>query len=204
MIEMQERSGRAETVGAELAGLGARIHSLRGQQEWTLEDLAARSGLSKSYLSRIEEGDRQPSIAALLSLAQAFGVSLAGLFPEERTENNCAIVRRGAEQQRAGNGLFYTPLSDRSAPSEMQPIRVTVPADRSGEELYCHDGEEWLYVLKGRLRLILEHESYDLAAGDSAHFDARIPHRLAGLGGRDTELILVACAAAKQLLRSYL
>jgi quercetin dioxygenase-like cupin family protein len=59
--------------------------------------------------------------------------------------------------------------------------------------MYQHEGEEWVYVLSGQLRLALSGRFYDLAAGDSAHFDSRLPHRLTALGGTDAELILVAC-----------
>ena len=86
----------------------------------------------------------------------------------------------------------------------MQPIRVTVPADRTGDEMYQHDGEEWLYVLSGTLRLALADQTQVLHPGDAAHFDARTPHRLSALDGHDAELILVACAGPRMLLDSYL
>ena len=172
----------------------------------TLEDLAKRAGLSKSYLSRLEDGERQPSIAALLSLAQAFGLTLATLFEPEPPAALCAVVRAGEATERQGNGLRYIPLfirADADA-SGMHPILVTVPADRAGDEQYRHEGEEWLYILSGTLRLSLAEDTHDLAPGDAAHFDARVPHRLTALGGQDVRLILVACTAPKNLLGSYL
>ncbi len=192
-------------VRSELAELGGRIRGLRAQREWTLDELAKRAGLSKSYLSRLEDGERQPSLAALLSLGQAFGVALAALFPPDRSAaEDCVIVRAADAVARAGSGLSYTPLSSGARPSQMQPIRVTVPARRTGDERYRHEGEEWLCVLSGRLRLTLADETHDLGPGDCAHFDARLPHRLTALGGKDAELILVACAAPRLLLQSYL
>jgi quercetin dioxygenase-like cupin family protein len=86
----------------------------------------------------------------------------------------------------------------------MQPLRVVVSADRTGDEMYQHDGEEWLYVLSGSLRLSVGGETLHLNPGDAAHFDARAPHRLAAGGEADVELILVACAAPRSLLDSYL
>ena len=103
-----------------------------------------------------------------------------------------------------GNGLAYAPLSHHSTSSSMQPIRVIVPAQRCGTELYRHEGEEWLYVLSGCLSLSLAETAYQLSPGDAAHFDARLPHRLAAEGGQDAEIILVACAAPRRLLSSYL
>ena len=193
----------AETLTQrELAALGARLRGLRAGREWTLDEVARRSGLSKSYLSRLEDGDRQPSLAALLSLAQAYGLPLAALFdvPPPRP---CAVVRAAESALHQGNGLLYTALSHTARPTQMQPIRVIVPADRIGEEMYQHDGEEWLYVLSGILRLTLAGETLLLSPGDAAHFDACVPHRLAADGGQDAELLLVACAAPRTLLDSY-
>ncbi|MBV9850812.1 MAG: helix-turn-helix transcriptional regulator [Armatimonadetes bacterium] len=190
---------------SELSSLGARLRALRTGRGWTLDDLAHRAGLSKSYLSRLEDGGRQPSIAALLSLAQAHGLPLASLFgTAEESSRRCAIVRADEAAPQRGNGLTYTPLSRAGRAADMQPIRVTVPADRAGDEMYQHDGEEWLYVLSGTLRLALADETHTLHPGDAAHFDARIPHRLSALDGRDAELILVACAGPRMLLDSYL
>jgi transcriptional regulator with XRE-family HTH domain len=189
----------------DMPSLGARLRDMRAEHGWTLDDLARRAGLSKSYLSRIEDGERQPSLASLLSLAQAYGVALASLFTEpQEASNHCAVLRAGSLPMQEGNGLSYTPLSRPDRAANMQPIRVTVSAHREGGEMYQHDGEEWLHVLSGTLRLALAAEAHVLYPGDSAHFDARVPHRLSAEGGSDAELILVACAAPRMLLDSYL
>ncbi len=180
------------------------MRALRLQHGWTLDELARRASLSKSYVSRLEDSERQPSIAALLSLSQAFRVPIAALFAPERAETPCTVMRAGEAPVQEGNGLRYQPLSSPARPSHMQPIKVTIPAGREGDELYRHEGEEWLYVLSGALQLTLTEDTYTLSPGDAAHFDARLPHRLAALGGRDAEMILVACAAPRPLLSSYL
>ena len=190
---------------AEMMRLGSRLRDLRTARSWTQEELARRAGLSKSYLSRIEDGDRQPSLASLLSLSQAFDVALAALFTVSAAEKaHCVVLRAGSVPAQAGNGLRYTPLSPPNGSMEMQPIRVVVPAGREDGEGYRHDGEEWLFVLSGTLRLALADETHTLHPGDTAHFDARVPHRLSALDGCDAELILVACASPRPLLGSYL
>jgi quercetin dioxygenase-like cupin family protein len=85
----------------------------------------------------------------------------------------------------------------------MQPIRITISASRTGSELYRHEGEEWLFVLSGKLAVTLGSDSYVLNVGDSIHFDATIGHRLAAEGGKDVDAILVASAAQRSLLNSY-
>ncbi|MGA3065440.1 MAG: XRE family transcriptional regulator [Tepidisphaeraceae bacterium] len=131
--------------------LGSRIHAMRESREWTLEELADRAGLSKAYLSRLEGGDRHPSIAALAAIGQAFGVSIGALFEQPDETAACVIIRGGSLPTQNANGLEYQPLSGSTKPFNLHPIIVTVPADRPGHEAYQHDGEEWLHVLSGRL-----------------------------------------------------
>lgn len=191
-------------IKPELARLGGRLQALRAERGWTLEELAARTGLSAPYLSRVEAGERQPSLAALLTIGRVYGVGLAALF-EEPPAAPRVVVRAGEVHARRGNGLLYAPLSADRRSAGLHPLRVVVPTGREGDELYAHDGEEWLYVLSGRLRLTLGDEQHVLGPGDAAHFVAATPHRLAAEGGEDVEAILVACAGARpQLLSSYL
>ena len=204
MAAMTDSVTQSELTQREMSRLGARLRDLRTGRGWTQDDLARRTGLSKSYLSRIEDGERQPSLASLLSLAQAYGIALASLFTEPTQEKRPGAVLRAASLPlQEGNGLSYTPLSSLERTANMQPIRVTVSARREGGEMYVHDGEEWLYVLSGTLNLALADENHVLHPGDTAHFDARVPHRLSALNGIDAELILVACASPRTLLGSY-
>jgi len=113
-------------------------------------------------------------------------------------------VVRGSETAAVpGNGLVYQVHSGGFPGSAMQPVRITISADRKGSELYRHDGEEWLYVLSGRLIVTIGSDKYAVDPGDSIHFDATVGHRLAANGGKDVEAILVACVAPKSLLTSY-
>ena len=190
--------------GPEITGLGERLRELRVRAGWTLDETARQTALSKSYLSRLEDGDRQPSLAALLSISRAFGVSLSALFVEGQETRSDVVTRADQTRPQQGNGLVYRSLSSAARPVNMQPVRVTVPAERNGTERYQHEGEEWLYVLAGTLQLTLTDDTFTLSPGDAAHFDAREPHRLTAVGDEDAELILVACAAPRNLLDSYL
>jgi transcriptional regulator with XRE-family HTH domain len=183
----------AGPIAAQLAAFGVRLGELRSARCWTLEELAERTGLSKPFLSRLEAGDRQASIAVVLTLARTYGVSVAEMFQGPGEPESCVIIRAGHGSPVQGDGLSYWPLSSRRRFANMQPMRLTVSADRKGDEMYQHEGEEWVYVLSGRLRLWLGGKTHDLAAGDAAHFDSRQPHRLSALDGKDAELILVAC-----------
>ncbi len=176
-----------------MQSLGSRLHAMRESRGWTLEDLAERTEFSRPYLSRLEAGERQPSIVALCSIAKAFGVSVAALFEQPDRSSDCIIVRGENAVSQSVNNLQFVALSGSTKPFNLQPISVIIPADRPGDETYQHDGEEWLHVLSGRVRLCLDGTLHVLEPGDSAHFDSRLPHRLTALGGNDAKIILVAC-----------
>jgi len=175
----------------QLATFGVRLKTLRHERRWTLDDLAQRSGFSKGYLSRLESGDRQASIASILTLARLFGTSVAALFEGEQAES-ISIVRRDATPSYDVDGLTCWPLSGQSWPFQLQPVRVVVSPTREGDEHRHHDGEEWIFVLSGELSLSIGGETHDLDAGDAAHFDARLPHRLTARSGMEAEVLLVA------------
>ena len=180
-------------AGEVTASLASRLHAMRESRDWTLDALAERTKLSKAYLSRLEAGDRQPSITALCAIARAFDVSVAALFEQPDQSSDCIVVRGGSTTKRSANGLAYVPLSGSTKPFNLQPIEVTIPAGRKGSETYQHVGEEWLHVIAGRVQLSLGGKKHVLERGDSAHFDTRLPHRLDALGGEDARVILVAC-----------
>lgn len=173
--------------------LGNRLHAMRESRSWTLEQLAQKTELSKAYLSRIEAGVRQPSIPVLCSIARAFHVSIATLFEQPDETAPCVIVRAASAAERTVNGLRYRPLSGSTKPFNLQPIEVTIPHDRGGQEVYQHDGEEWLQVVEGRVQLSVGEKKYQLEKGDSAHFSSQSSHRLDAMDDKDARIILVAC-----------
>jgi transcriptional regulator with XRE-family HTH domain len=188
------RHEESREVQRQLSSFGTRLRQLRTQRGLTLKDLAVQSGLSKAFLSRLESGDRQASISAALTLSKIFQVSLASLFELPEDEPVCTIIRSSDAVERTVNGLKYAPLCDTSRLMNVRPIRVKVPASRAGTEHYHHDGEEWIYVLRGKLTLSFAGKTYDLEEGDAAHFESRLPHRLIARGGRDAEVLVVAAA----------
>ena len=179
-------------IQSQLCSFGARLRELRLQRGWTLQELARRSFLSRAFLSRLESGDRQASIAAALTLSKIFGVSLASLFESPLAVDPCVIVRAVDAVEQTVNGLAYVPLSNPARFFNLQPMRIRVSPSRRGDEHYHHDGEEWIYLISGLLTLSLAGKTYDLAPGDAAHFDSRLPHRLIARGTDEAEVLLVA------------
>lgn len=186
-----------DPIQFQLDSFGVRLKELRLQRGWTLQQLAGQSGLSNTFISRLESGDRQASISAVLTLARVFGVSLASMFETEVATEPCLIVRASEAELKTANGLSYTPLSNAQRFFNLQPIRLTVSLKRKGTEHFHHEGEEWIYLMSGRLTLSLAGKTYDLEPGDAAHFDSRLPHRLIARGTKDAEVILVASPFAE-------
>ncbi|MDR3456306.1 MAG: cupin domain-containing protein [Verrucomicrobiae bacterium] len=196
LLPASQTSEIEEQIQAQLNSFGVRLRELRLKRGWTLEELACRSGLSKAFLSRLESGGRQASIAAALTLAGIFHVSLASLFESPPAMEPCVVVRCADAVEKSVNGLKYATLSNAERFFNLQPIKVTVPVSRRGNEHFHHDGEEWIYLLSGALTLSLAGKTYELAPGDAAHFDSRLPHRLIARGKTDAQVVLVASPVA--------
>jgi mannose-6-phosphate isomerase-like protein (cupin superfamily) len=135
----------------------------------------------------------------VLTLARVFGVPMGSLFEIEGNDENCLVVRGGQAAVQRGNGIEYLPLSGASR-FNLQPMRAMISPLRQGSERYQHDGEEWLYVLSGRVLIRVGEKEYELNMGDAAHFDSRQPHRLDALDGREAEVLLVACPIPTTLI----
>lgn len=148
-------------------------------------------------------------MTALFSVARAYDVSFSALFAPEPEAQSSVVIRADDEPIQRDNGLLYSKLSSGNWNVNLRPLRVVVPADREEETLYQHEGEQWLYVLSGRLRLEVQtlgvaDEEHVLELGDAAHFNAGNMHKLAAQGGEDAEVMLVACAVPYLLLKCYL
>ena len=200
----ERHQAEESTIQSQLLSFGTRLRELRLRRGWTLQELAARSGLSKAFLSRLESGGRQASIAAVLTLSRIFNVSLASLFESPLLTEPCVIVRAASAVEKSINGLKYVPLSNAGRFFNLQPLRIRVSPTRRGDEHYQHDGEEWIYVLSGNLTLSLAGKTYDLEPGDTAHFESRLPHRLIAPGPRDAEVLVVASPVSSTQLNPHL
>ena len=159
----------------------------------TLEQLAQRAELSTAHLSRLESGDRQPSVAALIALSRALGVSMSTLLGERRGAPAIATYPWGTPTHES-NGLTIAPCSGFPGSTTLEALQITVSPDREPPEPARHRGEEWIFVVAGRLRLEFDGQVHLLEAGATAHFDANRPHRLGAEGG-PAEVLVVAADA---------
>ncbi|GGJ54987.1 helix-turn-helix domain-containing protein [Streptomyces brasiliensis] len=172
----------------DLPVVAPQLRSLRRRAGLTLEAAARSAGLSPAHLSRLETGQRQPSLPMLLSLARIYGTTVSELLGETVADRDAIVRFADMEPTRAGGWTYW----QAGAPGRgMQSLRVRVPYGAQGDIVRVHPGEEWLYVLRGRLRLRLGDTVHLLAPGDSAHFDSLTPHRLAAEDHDGVELLFV-------------
>jgi len=172
--------------------LAARIRSLRRKRGLSLGALASAAGVDKGYLSRLERGQKAPSIATLAALADALGAGMSDLFGERASEQDVVIVR-GAEREAAADAEYR--LEAILAGSPGQPVSVFVV--HPGREFHApkaaeHGGHEVLFVLHGAIELSVADQRHQLSAGDCASYDAALPHRLRRTSaGRASALVII-------------
>ncbi|WP_320775682.1 XRE family transcriptional regulator [Streptomyces sp. CRN 30] len=172
----------------DLPAVAPQLRALRRRASLTLEAAARTAGLSPAHLSRLETGQRQPSLPMLLTLARVYGTTVSELLGESVAERDAVVRATDMEPTRAGGWTYW----QAGAPGRgMQSLRVHVPHGSQGDIVRVHPGEEWLYVLKGRLRLRLGDVTHVLDPGDSAHFDSLTPHRIAAADEDGADLLFV-------------
>ncbi|MFI6526854.1 helix-turn-helix domain-containing protein [Streptomyces uncialis] len=175
-------------VSDELPAVAPQLRERRRGAGLTLEAAAATAGLSPAHLSRLETGRRQPSLPMLLSLARIYGTTVSELLGETVADRESIVHGAAMDPTLAGGWTYW----QAGAPGRgMQALRVRVPYGTQGDIVRVHPGEEWLYVLSGRLRLRLGDSTHVLAPGDSAHFDSLTPHRIGAADEDGTDLLFV-------------
>ncbi|MEU2821522.1 XRE family transcriptional regulator [Streptomyces bacillaris] len=182
-------SGRGSSSRATddvLDAVGPRLRALRRRRGITLAELAAETGISESTLSRLESGRRRATLELLLPLARRYDVPLDDLVGAPRTGDpriHLKPVRRF--------GMIFVPLSRR--PGGIHAFKMIIPArpEPLGPTPQTHEGHEWVYVLSGRLRLVLGDRDLVLPPGEAAEFDTSLPHWLGSADGGAVELLIL-------------
>ena len=167
-----------------LTAVGRRLRALRRERELTLVDMSAVAGISVSTLSRLESGARRPTLELLLPLARAYRVTLDELVDAPPTGDpriHLRPIRR--------NGMTMLALTRRAGGIQAYKIVIPGVSRRKRPDPQTHEGYEWLYVLNGRLRLVLGEQALVLAPGEAAEFDTRVPHWFGAHGPESVEFL---------------
>ena len=165
-----------------LAAVGPRLRELRTKSGVTLTRLAETTGISVSTLSRLESGQRRPTLELLLPLARAHGVTVDELVGVRSTPDPRVV----AQPFEKGGHMFW-PLTRR--PGGVQAYKQVIPPHHPPGEHKTHEGHEWMYVLSGRVRLLLGEHDLELRAGEVAEFDTRTPHGVGNPGDVPAEIL---------------
>lgn len=185
-----------EDLDQALDAVGPRLRALRKQRETTLNDLAAATGISVSTLSRLESGTRRPTLELLLPLARAHSVTLDELVGAPPTGDPRIHLRPVTRF-----GMTMLPLTRRAGGIQAYKLIIPAGSDRRAPEPKTHDGYEWLYVLNGRLRMVLGEHDLILTPGEAAEFDTRVPH---WFGAADEHAVEFLSLFGKQGERAHL
>lgn len=168
---------------------GRRIRTIRQRLRLTLDETAARAGISKPYLSQVERGHATPSLRALIGIARALGVTLQYFVG---TQGEAQVVRRAERMTFAdfkGSDHQYGHLTKPDGNLSLAAQLVKVPAGAKHFQVAAQSAEEFMYVLSGEVSLTLEGATFVLRAGDTAHFESAAPHGWANPS--DTESVFV-------------
>jgi len=168
-----------------LTAVGPRLRALRAERGTTLTELSEVTGISVSTLSRLESGQRKPTLELLLPLARAHQVQLDELVGAPVTGDPRVVLRPYTV-----HGRTTIPLSQHlGGLRAYKQIIPPTPSSVDVTELRVHEGYEWLYVLSGRLRLILGEHDLMLGVGEVVEFDCRTPHSISNPGRQAAEIL---------------
>jgi transcriptional regulator with XRE-family HTH domain len=178
-----------------LVELAERIKSLRLKKRMTLEQVASRTGLTRSWLSKVENFRVTPSLPSLGQIAAALDVSVAQLVEGLDRKPQIVVIRRDerktVERDRDSSNIVYESLAHKRTDRAMDPFLLTVPAGGERREALAHEGEEFLMVVSGQVDLHYDGQVYQLNAGDSLYFDANTDHRLANPYSEPAQVLCV-------------
>ncbi len=182
----------AGRIAAALGLVGSRLRRVREQRGLTLTEAATVAGMSKSTLSRLETGHRRPSLELLLPLAQTYRVPLDDLVGAPQVGDPRIRLK-----PRRVNGRTVLPLT---RPGGIQAWKIIIPSSQADPAPRTHDGFEWLYVLSGRMRLILGDRDLVLAVGEAAEFDTQVPHWFGSTGQGPAEVLSIFGRPGERML----
>ena len=179
--------------------IGAKIKKLRLAKKLTLQAVAKETGFSSALISQIENNNVSPPIATLSRIAKFFNVKIGIFFTEDEEGCRYEVVRRGERKQiprvisssGTSQGYSYESLSFRKQNKKMEPFLLTVTEKVAEENTYSHDGEEFLFVMKGSAELLLDDKRVLLDEGDCVYFDSSMKHRLLSIDGSEVSVLAV-------------
>lgn len=189
-----------DSVAIEAFRIGSKVRELRQNRRYTLQDMAAKTGLETDLISRIEADEFVPPIATLMKLAHALNVSMAYFFKDSTGTEKIALtrahervrVKRRPHHQEGEVGYIYEALEIRKADKHMEPFMVEFPPQDTSEMVFMsHVGEEFLHLLEGELEFRSVDRVEVLHPGDSIYFESEVSHSFRCIGDTPAKAVVV-------------
>jgi len=180
--------------------IGGKVRTLREKQQLTIMDLAAKSGLSRSMLGEIESGEVTPPVGVLLKLAKALNAGMAYFFQDTAVADKISVtrkeqrlrIRRRPHHHEGEVDYIYESLETGKPDKHMEPLFVEFQPMETGDMIFStHDGEEFVYLLEGKLEFRSHERTEVLAPGDAIYFESDLSHAFRGLDGKAARAIVV-------------
>ena len=200
----EEEKAFIDSIGDELpveditVKLGERVRSVRESRGLSLEDVSRRTDMDVRFLAQIESGDVAPPLGTVIRLAKALEMKM-GYFISGEEDRAYTIVRRDDRKivsrynSKKGKqyGYEYQSLAPQKKDRHMEPFLVTLEPADTEEERSTHDGQEFIFVLKGTMEVRLQDEIHLLEPGDSIYYDSTVPHLVKCRGSETTTILAV-------------
>jgi transcriptional regulator with XRE-family HTH domain len=175
--------------------IGKNIKAHRLSQKLTVQALSEKAGITKGYLSKVENSEKAPPVSTLIVIAKALGVTISHLLGEQEAPARCSLVKQDERRLMARDGTVfgysYETLAHRHLNKKMEPYILTIPAKCEDRPMFQHEGEEMLLVIEGTMRFLHGEDEYIVETGDCIYFDSGVPHYGHSADGREVKCVMV-------------
>lgn len=169
--------------------IGEKLKALRLQQKLTINDISQRAKVTKSLISQIENGKSLPSLKSLIALTTALGTTVGYLFSSDMESSEMVVKAAERKVMHTKNGVTLYLLTPSLRNRQVEFLSVVYEKGASSGILHAHRGEEYGIVLKGRLQVAVQEDTYVLEEGDSIVINSEIPHKISNVYPGTTEVI---------------
>ncbi len=169
----------------QIQNLGERIRIMRERQHLNIKQLAEKTGYKEEYLNKIEEGKISPPVGALISISRALAVDSKTLLSEDKKKRRQSYLKRT-------KAYAYRSLTPDAEDKHLWAYLVALEPKKQHEMVaYKHEGEEFMYVLEGKVEVTVGEEAHELKKGQTIHFNSGVNHNLRNLSSKASKLIVV-------------
>jgi len=185
-----------------LAAIGGRIRLLREERGMKLKELADQTGLSDAFLSRLERGQVSSSVANLIQIADALDIGVSELFaiPTDQSRSQVTLHRHGdpgEDRTVPSTGYRWRLFAGGMPNDDLEVFHLLFPRKNRMDLMVSHPGQEYCYVISGRIRFHVGAETFELAPGEGILLNSELPHRAANIGDDEARVLMVVAKSAQ-------